>query len=589
LCAAGGYRGLVYSRTGYGRSTPRPHGERWTPEYMHEQAREVLPQFLCAAGVDVATDPPWLFGHSDGASIALIHAAACPDAVAGLILLAPHIFVEDLSVQSIEQAKYAYAGTDLRSRLARHHADVDSAFWGWNDIWLDPAFRRWNIEGLLASIRVPVLAVQGHNDEYGTMAQVDGLAARVPQAEVLKLDDCAAATNDTARGDIMKRRNTLAALLASALLAFGGTALAQAKLKVGVMLPFTGTYAALGTAIDNGFKLYVQEQGGKLGGREIEYFVVDDESDPSKATDNVNKLINRDKVDVIVGTVHSGVAMAMAKAARDSNTLLIVPNAGADAVTGPFCAPNIFRSSFSNWQPGYAMGKVAAERKHKTAVTITWKYAAGDESVGGFREAFEKGGGKVVKDLTVPFPNVEFQALLTEIAALKPDIVYTFFAGGGAVKFVKDYAAAGLNKTIPLYGAGFLTDGTLEAQGDAAQGLQTALHYADSLNTPRDNAFRLAYVKAYKLQPDVYAVQGYDAAQMLAIGLNAVKGDVSKRAEFAAAIEKATIDSPRGPFKLSKAHNPVQDIYLRKVEGKQNKVAGIAAKALADPARGCKM
>jgi branched-chain amino acid transport system substrate-binding protein len=387
----------------------------------------------------------------------------------------------------------------------------------------------------------------------------------------------------------MKRRNTLAALLASALLAVGGAAHAQAKLKVGVMLPFTGTYAALGTAIDNGFKLYVQEQGGKLGGREIEYFVVDDESDPAKATDNVNKLINRDKVDVIVGTVHSGVAMAMAKAARDSNTLLIVPNAGAGAVTGPFCAPNIFRSSFSNWQPGYAMGKVAAERKHKTAVTITWKYAAGDESVGGFREAFEKGGGKVVKDLTVPFPNVEFQALLTEIAALKPDMVYTFFAGGGAVKFVKDYAAAGLNKTIPLYGAGFLTDGTLEAQGDAAQGLFTALHYADSLNTPRDNAFRLAYVKAYKLQPDVYAVQGYDAAQMLAIGLNAVKGDVSKRAEFAAAIEKATIDSPRGPFKLSKAHNPVQDIYLRKVEGKQNKVAGIAAKALADPARGCKM
>jgi len=387
----------------------------------------------------------------------------------------------------------------------------------------------------------------------------------------------------------MKRRNTLAALLASALLAFGGTAHAQAKLKVGVMLPFTGTYAALGTAIDNGFKLYVQEQGGKLGGREIEYFIVDDESDPAKATDNVNKLINRDKVDVIVGTVHSGVAMAMAKAARDSNTLLIVPNAGAGAVTGPFCAPNIFRSSFSNWQPGYAMGKVAAERKHKTAVTITWKYAAGDESVGGFREAFEKGGGKVVKDLTVPFPNVEFQALLTEIAALKPDIVYTFFAGGGAVKFVKDYAAAGLSKTIPLYGAGFLTDGTLEAQGDAAQGIYTALHYADSLNTPRDNAFRLAYVKAYKLQPDVYAVQGYDAAQMLAIGLNAVKGDVSKRAEFAAAIEKATIDSPRGPFKLSKAHNPVQDMYLRKVEGKQNKVAGIAAKALADPARGCKM
>jgi pimeloyl-ACP methyl ester carboxylesterase len=191
LCAAGGYRGLVYSRTGYGRSTPRPHDERWSPGYMHEQAQEVLPQFLAAAGVDAAADPPWLFGHSDGASIALIHAATFPETVAGLVVLAPHIFVEDLSVNSIEQAKYAYRSTDLRSRLARHHEDVDSAFWGWNDIWLDPAFRHWNIEGLLASIRVPVLAVQGHNDEYGTMAQIDDLASRVPQAEVLKLDDCA--------------------------------------------------------------------------------------------------------------------------------------------------------------------------------------------------------------------------------------------------------------------------------------------------------------------------------------------------------------------------------------------------------------
>ena len=190
LCATGGYRGLVYSRAGYGRSTPRPHGERWAPQYMHEQARDVLPQFLAAVGIDVAVEPPWLFGHSDGASIALIHAATFRDAVAGLVVLAPHIFVEDLSIHSIEQAKYAYAA-DLRHRLARHHADVDSAFWGWNDAWLDPAFRHWNIEALLPSIRVPVLAIQGHNDEYGTMAQVDGLAAAVARAEVLKLDDCA--------------------------------------------------------------------------------------------------------------------------------------------------------------------------------------------------------------------------------------------------------------------------------------------------------------------------------------------------------------------------------------------------------------
>ena len=376
---------------------------------------------------------------------------------------------------------------------------------------------------------------------------------------------------------------TLATLAASAALAQG------AKLKVGLMLPATGTFAALGTAIENGFKLHVAEQGGKLGGREIEFVKVDDESDPSKATDNVNKLVKRDNVDVIIGTVHSGVAMAMARVAKESGTLLIVPNAGAGAVTGAMCAPNIFRSSFSNWQPGYAMGEVVAKKGHKKVVTITWKYAAGDESVAGFKEAYTKGGGQVIKELSLPFPGVEFQALLTEIASLKPDAVYTFFAGGGAVKFVKDYSAAGLKKSIPLYGAGFLTDGTLEAQGADADGILTAMHYADGLNTPRDNAFRLAYAKTYKLQPDVYAVQGYDAAQMLSIGLNAVKGDVSKKADFAAALRKAKIDSPRGAFVLGKNHDPVQDFYLRQVSGKENKVVGMASKALADPGKGCGM
>ncbi len=389
----------------------------------------------------------------------------------------------------------------------------------------------------------------------------------------------------------MNNRRALKLAVAAAVVAMTGAAAAQSgqPYKVGFMLPYTGTYAALGNAIENGFKLYVEEHGGKLGGDTIEFVRVDDESDPAKATDNINKLIKRDQVDVVVGTVHSGVAMAMAKVAKDSGVLMIDPNAGADAVTGPMCAPNIFRSSFSNWQPAYAMGVVDAKRGYKTAVTVTWKYAAGEESVNGFKEAFTKGGGKVLKELTVPFPNVEFQAVLTEIASIKPDVVYTFFAGGGAVKFVKDYAAAGLNKSIPLTGAGFLTDGTLEAQGDAAQGLLTTLHYADGLDNPRDKAFRLAYAKAYKMQPDVYAVQGYDAAQMLGIGLVAAKGDKAKKDVMIAAMEKARIDSPRGAFTLSRAHNPVQDIYLRKVVGKANQVQGVAVKALADPARGCRM
>jgi len=363
----------------------------------------------------------------------------------------------------------------------------------------------------------------------------------------------------------------------------------QPKLRVGLMLPYTGTFAALGNSITNAFKLAVAERGGRLGGREVEYFTVDDESDPAKAPENTNRLVQRDRVDVVVGTVHSGVLMGMVKVVRETGTLLICPNAGAGDATGVACAPNIFRTSFSNWQTTYPLGKVLKDKGHKTAVFITWNYAAGKEMLEGFKEAFEKQGGKLVKELLLPFPQVEFQALLTEAAGIKPDAVVAFFAGGGAAKFLRDYAAAGLKGRIPLYGSGFLTDGVLEAVGDAADGVETTLHYGDGLETPRNNAFRVAYVRAYKSAPDVYAVQGYDAALLLAAGMDAVKGDVSKKKELIAAMERAKIDSPRGAWTLSKAHNPVQDFYLRKVVGKENRVMGVAHKALADPARGCKM
>jgi pimeloyl-ACP methyl ester carboxylesterase len=185
LCAAAGARGLVWSRPGYGRSTPRAADESWGLDFMHRQAHEVLPALLQALGV---TQPPWLFGHSDGGSIALLHAARCP--VAGAVVLAPHILVEDLSVASIEKARTAYETTDLRQRLARYHDDPDSAFYGWNRIWLHPPFRAWSIEDEIAAIRCPLLAVQGLDDEYGTLEQIRGIARRVPQTRLLELPDC---------------------------------------------------------------------------------------------------------------------------------------------------------------------------------------------------------------------------------------------------------------------------------------------------------------------------------------------------------------------------------------------------------------
>src|SRR5450830_1422798 len=321
----------------------------------------------------------------------------------------------------------------------------------------------------------------------------------------------------TITGDTMK--TTLRGLAMAAACCAAAHATAQSTpIKVGLMLPATGTYASLGSMIENGFRLYVAEHGGKLAGHEIVYARVDDESDPSKASDIVNKLIKLDQVDLLVGTVHSGVALTMAKVAKETGTLLIVPNAGANAITGPMCARNIFRSSFSSWQSGYAMGKVAAERGHKRIVTITWNYAFGNESVAAFTEGFEKAGGKVTESLSLPFPNVGFQALLTQLAAQKPDAVYAFFAGGGAATLLK-----------------------------------------------------------------------HDAAQMCEAGLKAAGGDVKQRAKVIAGMEAAVIDSPRGSFRMSAAHNPVQDIYLREVKGGDNVVKGVAIKALSDPAKGCRM
>ncbi|MEN9780507.1 MAG: hypothetical protein RL014_1655, partial [Pseudomonadota bacterium] len=335
------------------------------------------------------------------------------------------------------------------------------------------------------------------------------------------------------------------------------------KIRIGLMLPYTGTFAALGINIEAGFRMALDEQGGKLGGRDVEFFKVDDESDPPKGVENANKLVQRDKVDVLVGTVHTGVQMGIHRVARETGVLNLIPNAGAHIATRAQCAPNVFRTSFSNSQPTLALGKPMMDKGLKRTAWITWKYGAGDEAFEGFKESYTKAGGTIVKELGLPFPNVEFQALLTEIAALKPDAVACFFAGAGAAKFIRDYAAAGLQGRIPLWGSGFLTEGVLDAAGPAADGIMTTLHYSDSLDTKRNQDFRRKFAITNKLQPDVYAVQGYDSGLLLAQAMTAVKGDFANKKALYGAMEGATIDSPRGKWTMSKSHNPIQDMYLR--------------------------
>lgn len=401
---------------------------------------------------------------------------------------------------------------------------------------------------------------------------------------------------NAARRGITRRRFLQAGAAGVALSSAGiptRFAIAQgAPVKVGIMLPYTGVYAKLGENITDAFLMRIAEAGGKLGGRDVEFHKLDSEAAPPKAVDNATKLVKGREVEFIVGPVHSGVAMGMTKVMSGApKTIMICPNAGLNELTREICAANIFRTSFSNWQTGYALGAEVVRRGHKRVVTAAWNYAAGHQIVGGFLDGFAKaGGGAPAEQIWPPFEDVEFQVILTRIAALKPDAVFVFFAGGGAVKFVKDYDAAIDRRQIPLYGPGFITDGTLEAQGAAAEGIVTALHWADTLDLPANRRFMADFQAKHGRPADVYAVQGYDTGSLMVQAMAEVKGDTGATKELVAALEKAQFpDSPRGSWRMSRSHNPIQDFYLRRVEKGRNVVVGVAHAQLEDPGTGCKL
>lgn len=383
----------------------------------------------------------------------------------------------------------------------------------------------------------------------------------------------------------------IASTVAACSLSLTGASYADSTdpIKVGVMLPFSGVYAGLGEAARNGLKQALKENGNKIQGRSVEFIEMDTEAKPARAPEITSLLVDKEKADFVVGPVHSGVAMGMIKTIRKKDSIMIIPNAGANAATGAFCSPNVFRTSFSSWQTAYPMGKEAVDMGYKKIVTMSWNYGFGKESLDAFEESFTAEGGEVVKKILVPFPKTEFQSYLTQIASLEPDAVFVFFAGGGAVKFVKDYDAMGLKGKIPLLGSGFLTEGTTTAQGPSAEGVITTLHYSSALDNPKNIAFKSAYSEAYGKPADLFSVQGYDAGQLIIQAVNSTGGDTSDKKALIAEMEKSEIDSPRGKFTFSKAHNPIQTIYLRKVENGENSVMKVSHQGLEDPARGCKL
>jgi branched-chain amino acid transport system substrate-binding protein len=389
----------------------------------------------------------------------------------------------------------------------------------------------------------------------------------------------------------VSRRSALGGVLGS----IGATVLAapaiaqDTPLKIGLMLPFSGIHAALGEAIATGFDLHIRERGRTMGGRSVAVIRVNDESDPAKAPSNVNRILGREQADVLVGTVDADVTMDLVRAAHGQQIPLVIPHAGNVAATREACAPSIFRSSFSNWQPGYGMGKALAAKGVKKAVWVSWDHVAGNESGDGFRDGLSDGGAELIKVVTVPFPETNFQSILARLPNLGADAVGCLFMGEAAIKFIQDYTAAGLRDKLPLCGSGFLTERVVKTQAAPADGIQTALHYGEGLDNPKNLAFRAKYKAVAGREADIYAVQGYDAAQIMGIGMDAARGDTLGIDEFAAAIRAAKIDSPRGTFTLSASHNPVQTMWLREVRNGENHVIGTAAEALADPGTSCGM
>ncbi|MDT7599774.1 MAG: branched-chain amino acid transport system substrate-binding protein [Pseudonocardiales bacterium] len=338
--------------------------------------------------------------------------------------------------------------------------------------------------------------------------------------------------------------------------------------KVGLVVPQAGVYAAVGTDMQRGWELWLAGNGGKFGDYAVTTVVADEGETPQTGVPAVQKVLQSDGVDVVVGVVNSATALGVRNAVAESKKILIVANAGAADITGKARSPYIWRSSFTNAQVSSAMGAHLAQSGFKDGVyAIAPDYAAGTEVIAGFTKAFEAGGGKVVGSAKPQLGKTsDYQPFLSGIQSSGATATFAFFSGAEAITFVRQYAQFGLAKSIPLYGSGFLTEGNvLPQQADAALGVQTTLHYTDQLDNPANKDFVAKYTAKYGESPSCFSVQAWDAANVLNRALRsaaAVDGDtISAALGGVGTVE----DSPRGPWTFE-GQTPRQTIYLRRVD-----------------------
>ncbi|RZN09268.1 ABC transporter substrate-binding protein [Bradyrhizobium genosp. SA-3] len=359
----------------------------------------------------------------------------------------------------------------------------------------------------------------------------------------------------------MKTQMTLAAaamLLGTAM----SPALAQEKIKLGVVVTLSGPAAALGQQVRDGFALAVKDLGGKMGGRDVEVIVADDELKPDAAVTKVKGLLERDKVDFVVGPIFSNILQAIHRPITESKTFLISPNAGPSTFAGKDCNPFFYVTSYQNDQVHEILGKVAQDRGYKRMYLMVPNYQAGKDSVAGFKLDYK---GEIVEESYMPLNTLDFQPELSKISSQKPDALFTFMPGGLGVNLVKQYRQAGLADTIPVLSAFTVDESTLPAQQDAAVGMFGGANWAPNLDNPQNKKFVAAYEAAYNSVPGTYAFQAYDAAMLIDSAVKTVKGDLSNKDAVAAALKKADFTSLRGAFKFNTNGYPIQNFYLTKV------------------------
>ncbi|MBR0730571.1 ABC transporter substrate-binding protein [Bradyrhizobium japonicum] len=338
--------------------------------------------------------------------------------------------------------------------------------------------------------------------------------------------------------------------------------LAQEKIKLGVVVTLSGPAAALGQQVRDGFALAVKDLGGKMGGRDVEVIVADDELKPDAAVTKVKGLLERDKVDFVVGPIFSNILQAIHRPITESKTFLISPNAGPSTFAGKDCNPFFYVTSYQNDQVHEILGKVAQDRGYKRMHLMVPNYQAGKDSVAGFKLDYK---GEIVEESYMPLNTLDFQPELSKISSQKPDALFTFMPGGLGVNLVKQYRQAGLADTTPVLSAFTVDESTLPAQQDAAVGMFGGANWAPNLDNPQNKKFVAAYEAAYNVVPGTYAFQAYDAAMLIDSAVKAVKGDLSNKDSVGAALKKADFTSLRGAFKFNTNGYPIQDFYLTKV------------------------